>query len=62
MGSNTENIELSNGKGGVIPTAVVTALKAQLPCEIVVKGEAENDVYKRAIHRYNEAGIQEAVR
>jgi hypothetical protein len=60
MGS-VENKSILNKKGEILPTSAIEELKASIECEVVVKGEATEDVYRKAIHRFNEAFILEAV-
>lgn len=60
MGSLSPNF---TGRNGVaIPLTAIEELKTSLTGNVVVKGEAAEDVYHQAIHRWNESFIEEAVR
>lgn len=54
------NISVLNKKGEILPQAAIKELKA-FKSELVIKGEASEEVYRAAIHRWNEAYIEESV-
>ncbi|KUJ10052.1 FAD-binding domain-containing protein [Mollisia scopiformis] len=47
-------------KGVPLPEAALANLKASVKGEVVIKGEADEVIYRAAIDRWNKAGIQEA--
>jgi len=47
--------------GEVLPLTAIQDLKSKVKSEVLVKGEASEDAYWVAIHRWNEAYITEAV-
>ena len=47
--------------GEVLPVTAIQDLKSKVKSEVLVKGEASEDAYRAAIHRWNEAYITEAV-
>lgn len=47
--------------GEVLPPTAISDLKSKVKSEVLVKGEATEDAYRAAIHRWNEAFITEAV-
>lgn len=60
MGS-MQDIKIISRKGEVLPLSVIQGLKEKVGCEVVVKCEANESVYRNAIDRYNKAWIAEAV-
>jgi hypothetical protein len=47
--------------GEMLPLTAVQDLKSKVKGEVLVKGEASEEIYRTAIHRWNEAYITEAV-
>jgi hypothetical protein len=47
--------------GEVLPLTAIQDLKSKVKSGVLVKGEASEDAYQAAIHRWNEAYIMEAV-
>jgi hypothetical protein len=50
-----------NRNGDIIPESAIRELKSAVKGEILIKGEASDEAYGAAIHRFNEGTIQEAV-
>lgn len=55
------NIHIVCRTGAVLDEDALARLKASVKGEVVIKGEADEDVYRAAIDRWNKAGIDEAV-
>jgi hypothetical protein len=62
MGSMAQNINIVRRNGEALPETAIKELKAAVKGEVLFKGEAEEEVYRAAIDRFNKGGIQEAVR
>jgi hypothetical protein len=62
MGSMAQNIKIVRRNGEALPETAIKELKAAVKGEVLFKGEAEEEVYRAAIDRFNKGGIQEAVR
>lgn len=62
MGSMAQNIKIARRNGEALPETAIKELKAAVKGEVLFKGEAEEEVYRAAIDRFNKGGIQEAVR
>lgn len=60
MGS-IANINIVNKSGEKLPESAFADLTTSVKGQVVIKGEAEEDVYRAAIDRYNKAFIAEAV-
>jgi hypothetical protein len=62
MGSIATNINIVSKSGEKLPESAFAELRSRVKGEVVIKGEAEEDVFRAAIDRYNKASISEAVR
>lgn len=61
MGSIIQKINIVSRNGIVLSEAAIQQIKSSVKGEVIVKGEAAEDVYRNAIDRFNKAGIKEAV-
>jgi FAD/FMN-containing dehydrogenase len=61
MGSNARDIKILDRKQQLLPEIAIQELKLSVKGEVIVKGEAPDDVYRAALDRWNKAWIQEAV-
>jgi hypothetical protein len=61
MGSISQKFNIVSRNGKVLSEASIQKLKTSVKGEVVIKGEATEDVYRSAIDRFNKAGIKEAV-
>lgn len=61
MGSIAQNIKIVRLNGEVLPEQAIKQLKAAVKCDVMFKGEAEEEAYLAAIDRFNKGRIQEAV-
>jgi hypothetical protein len=61
MGSNSQDIKILDRKQHLLPESAIQELKAAVKGEVVIKGEASDEVYRAALDRWNKAWIQEAV-
>ena len=62
MSLKSQGIQIVRRNGEVLPESAIKELKAAVKCEVLFKGETEEEVYRAAIDRFNKGGIQEAVR
>jgi hypothetical protein len=62
MGSNAQNINILNRKQQLLPKTAIQELRAAVKGEVILGGEAPDEMYRAAIDRWNKAWIQEAVR
>ena len=60
MGSNAQDIKLLNRTQQILPENAIRELKAAVEGEVIVRGEAPEEVYRAALDRWNKAWIQEA--
>ena len=61
MGSIINMWQLSRKNGEILPKAAIKELKA-FQFEVVLHGEAPEEVYNASINRFNKAWIREAVK
>jgi hypothetical protein len=61
MGSNAQDIKIFSRKQQPLPDVAIQELKATVHGEVIIKGEAPEEVYRAALDRWNKAWIQEAV-
>lgn len=61
MGSSIEEPQLLRRNGELLPSTAFSELKSVVKGQVVVKGEAPEDIYQAAIHRFNNVVIEEAV-
>lgn len=61
MGSNAQDIKVLNRKRQLLPESAIQELKAAVKGEVIIRGDAPEEVYRAAIDRWNKAWIQEAV-
>ncbi len=61
MGSNAQEIKILSRKQQLLPETAIQELKAAVRGEVIIKGEAPDEVYRAALDRWNKAWIQEAV-
>ena len=52
---------ITRKNGESLPDKAVQDLKANIAGEVLVRGEAPEETYRSAVHRWNEAYIEEAV-
>ena len=57
-----QNIKIVRRNGEALPETAIKELKVAVKGDVLFKGEAEEEVYRAAIDRFNKGGIQEAVR
>jgi hypothetical protein len=62
MGYIQKPVPVLRKNGEVLPLTAIQDLKATIKGNVLVKGEASEEDYRVAIHRFNEAYITEAVR
>ncbi|KAH8645912.1 hypothetical protein BGZ60DRAFT_424785 [Tricladium varicosporioides] len=60
MGSDTGEARLLRRNAALLPSTAISDLKSAVKCQVVVKGEAPEDIYRAAIHRFNNAVVEEA--
>lgn len=54
-------IQIFSRKGAVLEASILEQIKSSVAGEVVIKGEAAEEVYRAAIDRFNKAGVAEAV-
>jgi hypothetical protein len=61
MGSTAQAIKIIRGNGEVLPEQAIKQLRTAVKCDVMFKGEADEEAYRAAIDRFNKGKIQEAV-
>ena len=61
MGSVAQEVKIINRRKQILHAAAIQELKTAVQGEVLIKGEAPDEVYRAAIDRWNKACIQEAV-
>jgi hypothetical protein len=61
MASISQEIKIVSRKGEVLSIATIQELKDAVKCKVMLKGEADEELYRAAIDRYNKAWVAEAV-
>ena len=54
--------EIKGRNGLIIPRAAIEGLKSTIQGDVLIRGEANEEVYRQSIYRWNENFIVEAVR
>lgn len=62
MGSTGKDIQIFRRNKELLPDSAIKDLKSSIKGEVIVKGEAADDIYRDAIDRWNKVWVQEAVR
>jgi len=61
MGSAYQSINIVRRNGETLPEAAIKQLKTSIRGEVLFKGEADEEAYRKAIDRFNKAANAEAV-
>lgn len=56
-----QDIKILSKKGHVIPIASIQEFKGSFDCDVVIKDETSEEIYRAAIDRWNKAFVAEAV-
>lgn len=60
MGSIAADNQIFRRSGEVLPHSTIKELKSLTDAEILVKGETSEEVYRKALDRFNQAYVSEA--
>jgi hypothetical protein len=61
MGSNAQEIQILSRNKQLLPETAIQEVKGAVQGEVLIRGEAPDEVYRAAIDRWNKAWVQEAV-
>lgn len=61
MGSIAQSVKIISRNGESLPEAALKQLKDSIQGEVLLKAEADAEVYRNAIDRFNKATIADAV-